>query len=291
MRKVSIVLRDEPKRRIAALIGFTTCVLLMAGYAKLSRAERPPDQTFPSAELAAKALYLAVRNGDQGALSGILGAGREAVSSEDPVQDRIDRQRFARKYREMHRLAREPDGTEVLYVGAENWPFPFPLVAADAGWRFDTEAGMEEVLLRRIGEDEVTAIATCRGLVAPEKASPSSPDASAPANEDANAALTVNVSKDDRAVPFHGSYFRLLRAPRTSTATTASTSGTSDDASQAAGPLAVVAYPAEYRVTGVMTFVVGRDGTVYEADLGPHTVAFAKALRELDPTLSWHAVR
>jgi hypothetical protein len=262
----------------------------MATYAKLSSAEPSAVQTFPSAQQAADALYFAVRNDDHDALTKILGAGKEAVSSEDAAQDRIDRQRFTRKYREMHRLAPEPDGTDVLYVGAENWPFPFPLVAADGAWRFDTEAGMEQVLLRRIGEDEIAAIATCRGLVAQKEQSSSSTGTAAPASDDANAALRVNVSNDDRAVPFHGYYFRFLRPPQSSTATD-STRTASDDAKPAAGPLALVAYPAEYRVTGVMTFVVDRDGTVYEADLGPQTAAVGKTLRELDPTLTWHAIR
>ena len=89
----------------------------------------------------------------------------KAISSADSAQDRIERQQFARKYREMHRWVRKPDGSESLHVGAENWPFPFPLVAVEGGWRFDAEAGMKEVLLRRIGKDEMAAIAACRALV------------------------------------------------------------------------------------------------------------------------------
>ena len=84
----------------------------------------------------------------------ILGAGKELVSSDDDVQDKSERERFTRKYQEMHRLVREPDATTVLYIGAENWPFPIPLVSTDGAWSFDAKAGMEEVLFRRIGENE-----------------------------------------------------------------------------------------------------------------------------------------
>ena len=94
-------------------------------------------------------------------LEAILGAGTEVTSSNDDVEDKLERERFSQKYQEMHRLVREPDGLTVLYIGAENWPFPIPLVSKNGAWYFDSDSGLEEILFRTVGENEVTAI---RGL-------------------------------------------------------------------------------------------------------------------------------
>jgi hypothetical protein len=286
MRSRSIAFQHQPRRRLAAIIGFTTCALFIAAYARVARAESAAVETFASPEQAAKALYVAVRDNDQDALTRILRIDKEAVSSADPAQERIDREQFARKYREMHRLVREPNGSEWLHVGAENWPFPFPLVAGDGGWRFDAEAGTKEGLLRRIGEDEMAAIATCGALVTQqEQSAVSSPPQE---NVPARSALTVNVGNDKQTVLFHGYYFRRIESRQPSAA--ASTRAASDISENAGGSLLLLAYPAEYRVTGVMSFAVARDGTLYEADLGPQTVLVAAMLSELDPTLSWYAI-
>ena len=286
MRSRNFAFQHQPRRRLAAIIGFTICALLIAAYARFAIAEAAAVETFASPEQAAKALYVAVRDNDQDALTRILRIDKEAVSSADPAQDRIDREQFARKYREMHRLVREPDGSEWLHVGAENWPFPFPLVAVDGGWRFDAEAGTKESLLRRIGEDEMAAIATCRALVTQQKQSA----VSSPLEENvpAGSALTVNVGNDEQTVLFHGYYFRRIESRQSSAEASArAASGAPENAS---GSLLLLAYPAEYRVTGVMTFAVARDGTLYETDLGPQTVLVAAILSELDPTLSWYAI-
>ena len=97
-------------------------------------------------------------------LTAILGAGQELVSSNDTVRDRRDRERFLAKYRQMHRLVREPDGAMELVIGAENWPFPIPLAFADGAWHFDAQTGMEEVRFRRIGENELSTIDLCQSL-------------------------------------------------------------------------------------------------------------------------------
>ena len=187
-----------------------------------------------------------------------------------------------RKYAEMHRLVREPDGSEVLYVGAENWPFPFPLIAANGAWHFDTEAGMEQLLLRRIGEDELAAIATCRALIEQTQNAPTSGSPSASEGAQPSGTLREYVAGGGGELQFRGYFFRVFR----DTQTPALSSGQAAGATQ----LTVVAYPAEYRVTGVLTFVADRDGTVYETDLGPQTVPLAKTLRAPDPTLSWRAI-
>ncbi len=214
--------------------------LLIALYAQLCAAQQTASATFASAEEASRALYQAARSNDQAALAKILGADNEFVSGQDPAQERREREQFARKYDEMHRLVGEADGTLVLYVGAENWPFPFPL--ENAAWHFDPEAGMDEVLARRIGEDELAAIASARAVA------------------------TGKGQAQPNGVPFHGYYFRRLAGDK------------------------IAAYPAEYRVTGVLTFIAGPDAVVYEKDLGPDTAEAVRAMRNSDSTASWYRI-
>jgi Txe/YoeB family toxin of Txe-Axe toxin-antitoxin module len=215
-------------------------VLLIALYAQLSAAQQAPGAGFASAEDASRALYETVRSNDQIALEMILGADNQFISGDDPAQERREREQFGRKFDEMHRLVRKSDGTSVLYVGAENWPFPFPLTRDNAGWHFDAKAGMEEVLARLIGEDELAAIATSRMLATQQD--------------------------EKQEVPFHGYYFRRLDQQK------------------------VIAYPAQYRVTGVMSFVAGADNVVFEKDLGPRTAEVARTMERLDSLSTWHRI-
>src|SRR5258708_2090463 len=141
--------------------------LLIALYAQLCAAQQPASATFASAEEASRALYQAARSNDQAALAKILGPDNASVSGQDQAEERREREQFARKYDEMHRLVGEADGSLVLYVGAENWPFPFPLVQEKASWHFDPEGGMQEVLARRIGGGGLVPIATARAPAAP----------------------------------------------------------------------------------------------------------------------------
>ena len=138
-------------------------LVLVVAYAPSVGAQQPNQKTFSSADEAAEALFLAAQTRDEQGLSQILGGGKEVFSAGDDSEDDFDRQRFVEKYREMHRLVPEPGGT-VLYVGAENWPFPIPLVSRNSAWSFDAQTGMREVLLRRIGTNEWFAIDVCRGL-------------------------------------------------------------------------------------------------------------------------------
>src|ERR1700756_2549421 len=140
-------------------------VALALGYPQVGLAASSKQTTFPSAEAASRALFLAVQHDDKQALTNIVGAGDELLSSNDAVQDRLDRQQFIQKYQEMHRLAGGPNEETTLYIGAENWPFPIPLVSTDGVWRFDPDAGQEEILVRQIGENELTTIETCRDLI------------------------------------------------------------------------------------------------------------------------------
>jgi hypothetical protein len=181
----------------------------------------------------------------------------------------------------MHRLVREPDATTVLYIGAENWPFPIPLESIDGAWQFDAKGGMEEVLFRRIGENEVRAIQACHGLVVAEK---EHKRLDGDPLTQAIRALMVNAGNGGPVVPFHGYYFRILMSQ--GNAVTSATSQVSNRKT-AGGRFAFVAYPAEYRSTGVMTYVVDRNDVVYEKDLGPNTVQVAKRMTKYKPDSTW----
>lgn len=249
--------------RAGVTVVVATLALLLSGNGPCAVAKQSSQATFPSAESASQALFLAVQSNDERALAHLLGAGRALMSSEDATQDRIDRERFVQKYQQMHRLARETHGDMLLYVGAENWPFPVPLVSRSGAWRFDSDAGMQEVRYRRIGENEVTAIALCHTLLAAQ-GHPGGDDTS----DGLTAAVLAKTQSSKSRVPFHGYNFRILPRP---------------------GQLVAMAYPAEYRSSGVMTFVIGKDGVVREKDLGPDTAKIARAMSsggEADAT--WH---
>src|SRR5258705_6158175 len=147
--------------RIAALAALA---LLMMGYAQLSLAQKSGPKTFSSPGEASNALFQAVQNEDEEAVERILGAGKEVTSSSDEIEDKLERERFSQKYQEMHRLVPEPDGSTVLYIGAENWPFPIPLVSKNGAWYFDSDTGTQEILFRTVGENETTAMQVCHAL-------------------------------------------------------------------------------------------------------------------------------
>jgi hypothetical protein len=215
------------------------------GLAKESKQRR-----FSSPEQAAESLFVAVQGGDEKALSQLFGGDTEILSCGDRLQDVRDRRTFVAKYREMHRTGHE-DGVTILYVGAENWPFPVPLAFREGAWFFDTQNGREQIRLRRIGVNESSAIDLCRSL-----------DGSGQAEA---ARLVGNTA------PVDGYYFRKIPE-----------SGTSPS---------FVAYPAQYGSSGIMTFVVGRDGTVYERDLGSDTERAVSKLNRSPLDGSWHALQ
>jgi len=276
MRNVNVLSLASLPRRLAAVMAVASFAALM--HVGANAAPPPTIEAFPSAEQAARALYLAVRTNDQDALTRILGSEKEAVLSEDPIADQAERERFIRKFQEMHRLVQAPDGAEILHIGAENWPFPFPLVSENGAWHFDADAGMQEVMVRRIGQDELAVIETCRTLA------PGRHDTAGGRSGQSQRALMVKVGNDNRVVPFDGYYFRRVSAKSSATGATKQKSGATKNG------FVYVAYPAEYGVTGVMTFAVGPDGVLYESDLGPNTVAIAKQVRRLDPNHGWRAV-
>jgi hypothetical protein len=274
-------------------------------------AQQPGQKTFSSAEDASTALVTAAQNSDEKAMLDILGPdGKQIVSSGDDAEDAESRANFVRRYQEMHRLVTEPDGTTTLYIGAENWPTPIPLVNKGKTWYFDTDAGKKEILYRRIGQNETSAISVCQELVAAQKEYRATHD-----NEYARkffsdegqhnglywkaadgesqspigplvAAAVADGSKSQEGAPtpFRGYYFHIL--------TRQGKNGPSGAKSyvvngKMTGGVAFVAYPAEYRSSGVMTFIVNEDGVVYEKDLGKKTNVVATSMKEYKPNFSW----
>src|SRR5213080_3795028 len=241
MRTTNLTPKTSARPRLIWMVALAVSALLTLGYARLSFGQRSEPKTFSSPGEASNALFQAVKNEDEQALEAILGAGKELTSSSDEVEDKLERERFGQKYQEMHRLVREPDGTTVLYVGGGNWPFPIPLVSSRGRWHFDAEAGRREVTFRRIGADEATAIEVCRAAVqaARNDATPgNSTDPIVSYAERLAAAVRTISGPTGRAIPdeaaFHGYRFVVLKS----------------------GGITIVAYPAEYRSSGVMTFVV-----------------------------------
>src|SRR5258706_5107324 len=164
MHTTNLVTKTSYRPRLSWIAALIALALLVGGSSQWSLAQKPGHKTFSSPGEASKALFQAVQNEDEEAVERILGAGREVTSSSDETEDKLEHERFSQKYQEMHRLVREPDGTTVLYIGAENWPFPIPLVSKDGAWYFDSDTGTQEILFRTVGENETTAIQVCRAL-------------------------------------------------------------------------------------------------------------------------------
>jgi hypothetical protein len=281
-------------------------------------AQEPGQRTFASTEDASRALFDAMHGQDEEAPLSILGpAGKDVLSSGDPQEDLDTRTGFVVKYQEMHRFVTEANGTVTLIVGAENWPFPIPLVKKNGSWYFDTAAGKDEILFRRIGGNEVAAMDACRELVEAQKqyfARPPSGLSSqfaqklvsdegrhnglywrgaddefdSPINPlIAYARQNLPTDQVGQHVPFNGYMFRIL------TSQGAHAPGGAKnyivDGKMSSG-FAFVAYPVEYRSSGVMTFIVDESGTVYEKDLGPDTTKLAQAMTAYDPDSTWQKV-
>jgi hypothetical protein len=266
-----------------ATVGFAIFALLVAGQLNFLLLGKSRQQTFASAHEACHALFHAVQNNDEQAVLDILGAGKEIVRSDDEEQEKLERELFIQKYQEMHRLVREPDGTTVLYIGAENWPFPVPLISKNGAWSFDSKTGMKEVLFRRVGENEVTAIQVCHALILAAKQDKTNPQADDSVSQYAQGFISTEGGEASSPLPFHGYYFRILRSNAPAGANTDTSSG------RMSGGFAVVAYPAEYRSSGVTTFIVNQDNVVYQKDLGPNTAKRAKAMTSYNPDSTWHA--
>jgi Protein of unknown function (DUF2950) len=296
--------------RVVCMMASVVFSLMVFGYARLSFAQQSAPKTFASAGEASNALFQAVQSDDEQALQAILGAGKEVTSSSDEIEDKLERDGFVQKYQEMHRLVLEPDKTTVLYVGAENWPFPIPLVAENGRWHFDSGTGRNEIMYRRIGQNEAMAIGAFRLLVlAQQEHLARSRDADpvptyatrfiavkgdyngldwktdgALPEALVNAGVSDEAGTTSSAIPYYGYYFRILSAQGKHALGGVKTYLSNG---QMTGGFAFIAYPAEYRSSGVMTFIAGPNGIVYEKDLGPETTKIAPSMTQYDPDQSW----
>ncbi len=304
---------DLDRFRWANLLKPAAVAILLTGcFPTGSMAQQKGQKTFSSPEDASNALVTAAQNNDEKALLEILGPDeKQIVSSGDATEDAESRANFARRYQQMHRLVKEPDGTTILYIGAENWPTPIPLVEKHNAWYFDTEAGKKEILYRRIGRNEMSAIRVCQELAASEKeyysahqnqyaqrivsdegqhdglywkaadGEPQSPIGPLVASA---VAAGYGKSHDGAPTPFRGYYYHIL--VRQGENAPGGAKGYVVNGKMTEG-FAFVAYPAEYRSSGVMTFIVASDGVVYQKDLGKKTDVLAKAMQEYNPDSSW----
>jgi len=277
------------------------------------------QKQFKSPEDALKALVTAVKAKDKAELDKIFGPAGKDLRSSDEVQAAAESEEFSKHVAEKTSLQKESDSKVVIYIGNENWPFPIPLVKKNNEWFFDTEAGKEEVLNRRIGEDELTAILVCHSYVKAqreyilkdwdgdgvlayaqklrsdhgkrnglfwrhepgEKASPLGELVAQARVEGYKKEKTVFT---DHSVPFHGYYFKILtkqgdHAP----------GGKYDYIinGNMVGGFALVAVPSDWSKSGVMTFIVNQQGKVYQKNLGPDTTKVAHEMQEYDPDETW----
>lgn len=297
---------------VAPLLAMTLVVSLTSCNKQKSAPAHVVQEMFSSREAAGQALFDAAKAGDQNALLSIFGPdGKDLIFSGDAVKDKNAAQHFVDEYSQMNRWGKSVSGEEILYIGADNFAFPIPLKQNGSGhWAFDTTAGKDEVLARRIGDGELIAIGVLsevanaqqeyfsqnhqfaqrivsdegqrNGLYWPvaegQKPSPLGPLA--------QVAQALGYSHSDKPQPFHGYYYRILTAQ-------------GDDAKGGAenyvrdgkmtGGFAVLAWPAKYRDSGIMTFVVGKDGVMYQKDLGDKT-ADAGGIGNYDPGGGWSVV-
>ena len=307
----------QSSRVLTSLLPLAVLALSLLLSAPCLLAQQGNEKTFNSPGDAVLALYNAVKSNDSQALNAILGSNSgPIVHTGDDVADKKMAADFIRRYEQMHRVVMEPDQTVTLYIGADNWPMPIPIVKNDkGGWYFDTEAGKQEILYRRIGRNENDAIETLYALVDAQKDYASVTHdgdktkhyamkfisqegkqdglywkTSDNENPSPIGPLLVSATgegyamKQGQQAPFHGYYFRIL------TKQGAAAKGGARDYvvnGQLTRGFAFVAYPAEYRNSGVMTFIVNQDGVVYEKDLGPDTAKLAAAMSEYNPDSTW----
>ncbi len=284
------------------------------------------QRTFASPEAAVEALVAADRGNDLDALINILGpGGQKLVHSGDPVADAAGRERFVTAFEASHRIDLDGEEKANLVIGKEEWPLPIPLVRTSAGWRFDTEAGEQEILNRRIGRNELSVIAVCRAYVQaqreyallatgaggkPEyaqrftshegqrdglywptppggKVSPLGPlmEQARAAGYAGGAAAAVGAAPT-KPQPYHGYFYRILTRQGPH-----APGGPKDYVvgGHMLGGFALLAYPAVYGDSGIKTFIVNQDGIVFEKDLGPTTSRLVGSLEQYDPDASWHA--
>jgi hypothetical protein len=276
-------------------------------------AAQPAQRAYPTPEKAAQALIQAAENYDVTALLAILGPdSRDVVTSEDPVEDKNRAAAFAALAHEKNSVSTNSQNNRAeLLIGNDDWPLPIPIVKRNGNWYYDTKAGRSEILYRRIGENELNAIQVCRGFVEAQKEYASSKHDNSDVNQYAQRIISTPGRQDGLAwqnpdgswagpvgneaaksleqgyaqgQPYHGYYFKVLKGQGP-----AAPLGQMDFVVEGVmiGGFALVAAPAQYRVTGVQTFIVSHEGIVYQKDLGPNTLSIFKSLERYNPDKTW----
>lgn len=301
------------------LLTFVVAALSCASLAWLQEhPQAPPEnqKAFATPQAAADALIKAAESDDVPGLLEILGPdGKDIVSSADSVRDKSIAEQFAEKAHELHSVSVEKN-TAILQVGKDNWPMPIPIVKHGDKWYFDTKAGHDEILFRRIGANELDAIQICRGYVEAQKEYSLTPHGNPPVHQYAQKIISTPGKQDGlfwknsdgtsggpisegiaraieegysaNASPYHGYYFKILQGQGPN-----APFGKIDYTVNGVmlGGFAMVAVPAEYRVTGVKTFLVSHWGVVYEKDLGPDSLKVVKEMTEFNPDKTWRPTR
>ena len=314
------------KSKLSNIILRTLLVLALSFASAATQVKAPPilsssaaasqkQKTFTTPELAAQALIKAAENNDVPALLQLFGPqGKDLVSTADPVRDKERIEDFAAKAREKNSV-KVYKTQATLLIGNDEWPVPVPIVKKQGTWLFDTKAGHDEILFRRIGSNELDAIRICRGFVEAQKEYASTthddsgvhqyaqkiistpgkqdglfwrnPDGSpgGPVSEAVAHAIQEGYSEKSRAA-YHGYYFKVLKGQGQ-----AAPLGELDYMVKGImiGGFALAAVPAEYRITGVKTFIVSHNGIVYEKDLGPDSLKVVKAMERYNPDKTWRA--
>jgi Protein of unknown function (DUF2950) len=294
--------------------------LVVTAITPITRAQNSAakGKTFATAAEAADALIDAAEKFDQAALTEILGPDSyDIVHTGEPARDREVAQEFAAKARTKKKIAVQKNNPRraILEIGEDDWPFAVPIVKVGSTWSFDTKAGRQELLYRRVGANELDAIQVCRGYVEAQHqyalmkhgtsgvnqyaqriiSTPGKQDGLAWKNEDGTwggpvgekVAAAIERGYTSRTEPYHGYFFRVLKGQGP-----AAPLGQLDFVVKDVmiGGFALIAFPAQYRLSGVKTFMVSHDGVVYEKDLGPKTAELAPAIDRFNPDKSWSPV-
>ena len=301
------------------LLVFALALLVVVMFQGAALAAKPAQKTFGTPEAAVEALVKALRDHNEKELVALFGPGSETlISSGDEVDDRERMEKFVRLYGEANRLEPAGDKKLIVYVGKNDWPFPIPIVKVGESWRFDTKRGREEILNRRIGENELDTIQTCLAIVDAQREYAASDrdgdgllayaqkfystrgktdglywevrpgEKPSPMGPLVAKAQGEGYVPGDKPAPYNGYFYRILNAQGKSARGGAYSYLVKG---KMVGGFAVVAYPATYAVSGVKTFIVNHEGVVYEKDLGPKTVKLAKSMKTYNPDKTWEKVK
>jgi hypothetical protein len=306
MRVLAMIDRVFPWRSLVLVAALFVCAPASA------------QQQFDSAEDAVTALVTAAKEHHKSVINKILGPkGEKIISSGDKVADNRAREDFVAAYDKRHAIETEGEDKATLIIGDNDWPFPIPIVLKDEKWNFDTKAGLDEILRRRIGRNELSAIQVSLAYVQaqneyasldPEKAGPhvyaqrilssegkkdglfwptAEREEPSPLGDLAAKASAEGYKAGGKPKPYHGYYYRILKRQGTGAA-----GGAYDYVvnGKMIGGFALIAYPAQYGNSGIMTFMVNQDGAVFQKDLGERTEKIARKIETFDPDAGWQKV-